>query len=72
MNLQSSKLVAGRVVRLYCGLCLLSAAVPAAASNKRLQSAGDELTGQREVFKESHGLLGALKRQAMVDRWVEC
>lgn len=34
------------------------------AGNAKLGGARDELRGQKEVFKKSHGLLGALKRQA--------
>ncbi|KAF6260683.1 hypothetical protein COO60DRAFT_854544 [Scenedesmus sp. NREL 46B-D3] len=39
-----------------------------AAGNKRLGEAGDELVGQKQHFREAHGSLGALKRQAMIDR----
>jgi hypothetical protein len=36
--------------------------------NKRLGEAGDELVGQKDHFREAHGSLGTLKRQAMIDR----
>jgi hypothetical protein len=34
------------------------------ASNTKLVGARDELQGQKQVFKQSHGLLGTIKRQA--------
>ena len=37
------------------------------ASNHKIVGARDELRGQRDVLKQSHGLLGALKSQAFVD-----
>eukprot|EP00775_Hariotina_reticulata_P011283 gene11283-11433_t len=40
-----------------------------AAGNRRLGQAGDELLGQKAVYKESHSLLGALKTQSLIDRW---
>lgn len=42
--------------------------MPVASGNKRLQEADDELSGQKQVFKESHGLLGTLKTQSLLDR----
>jgi hypothetical protein len=47
-------------------LVLLCAA--AAAGNKRLGEADNELVGQKDHFREAHGSLGTLKRQAMIDR----
>ena len=37
------------------------------ASNRKIVGVRDELRGQRDVLKQSHGLLGALKSQAFVD-----
>ncbi|WIA13039.1 hypothetical protein OEZ85_006647 [Tetradesmus obliquus] len=39
-----------------------------AAGNRRLGEADDELVGQKQHFREAHGSLGTLKRQAMIDR----
>jgi hypothetical protein len=40
------------------------AAPPPDSSNTKLAGTRDELHGQKQVFKQSHGLLGMLKRQA--------
>ena len=37
-------------------------------TNKRLVSTRDELQGQKQVFKESRGLLGSLKSQSRWER----
>jgi hypothetical protein len=37
---------------------------PADTTNVKLANTRDELQGQKQVFKQSHGLLGSLKRQA--------
>jgi len=34
------------------------------STNTKLSGTRDELQGQKQVFKQSHGLLGTLKRQA--------
>jgi hypothetical protein len=55
---------------LFCAVSAGCAA--AAAGNKRLGEAGDELVGQKDHFREAHGSLGTLKRQAMIDRCGIC
>jgi hypothetical protein len=52
----------------YCAVLCSAASPAAAAGNKRLGEADDELVGQKDHFREAHGSLGTLKRQAMIDR----
>lgn len=40
------------------------------SSAQRLGGARDEFKGQRHVLKESHGLLGTLKKQSVIEKCV--
>jgi hypothetical protein len=52
----------------YC----MHRAPDAAAGNTRIGDTTDELQRQKALFKDSHGLLGTLKRQALLDRCRRC
>jgi hypothetical protein len=55
-----------------CMYCCMHRAPDAAAGNTRIGDTTDELQRQKALFKDSHGLLGTLKRQALLDRCRRC
>jgi hypothetical protein len=56
-----------RVCFAHC--CSVLCCAAAGASNKRLQGAGDELAGQKSLFKETHKQQRTLQKQSWLDRW---